>query len=256
MKFENESHFKNYVRKIAESCGYEKYEFDQSNLPSSLINMYQFQSENELELSAIGAASITDHLIKELKQLYYCDESQKMNLFLNIYSEVRDIYEQAIIVCKQIKLESIKDGFNLSNYFDNEFLKPYAKLQQYVKNNNKFSYLNENEFIPSTKFKEFVENHIGKFGIYFLYDENKTLMYIGKSTSIGDRILNSIRDRQITGYIKVALTKTTADIHICEPYYILKENPFYNVEFKASDNLSFELKPLKKSKLIKILTKN
>ena len=81
-------------------------------------------------------------------------------------------------------------------------------------------------------------------------------MYIGKSTSIGDRILNSIRERQVTGYVKVALTERIADIHVYEPYYVLKENPFYNVEFKAYNNLSFELKPLRKSKLIKIRTKN
>jgi hypothetical protein len=256
MTFENEIHFKNYVRKIAESCGYDKYEFEQTKIPSKLIEIYKFQSESEMELLAIGATSIIDHFIKELKQLYHCDESQKMNVFFEIFIEVSEIYEQAKIVCEQIKLESVKDDFNLFNYFDSEFLKPHWRLKQFVKNRNKFNYLNEKEFIPSTKFKAFVENHIGKFGLYFLYDESKALMYIGKSTSIGDRILTSIRERQVTGYIKVALTENIADIHVYEPYYILKENPFYNVEFKAYDNLSFELKPLKKSKLIKILTKN
>mgnify|MGYP003659298312 CR=1 FL=1 len=256
MTFENGTHFKNYVRKIAESCGYDKYEFEQTKIPSKLIEMYDFQSESEMELLAIGATSLIDHFIKELKQLYYCDESQKMNVFFDIFIEVSEIYEQAKVVCEQIKLESVKDDFNLFNYFDKEFLKPHWRLRQYVKNNNKFNYLNDTEFIPSTEFKKFVENHIGKFGLYFLYDESKALMYIGKSTSIGDRILNSIRERQITGYVKVALTERIADMHVYEPYYVLKENPFYNVEFKAYDELSLELKPLKKSKLIKILTKN
>tara|TARA_R110001583_G_scaffold765_1_gene7079 strand:- start:2097 stop:2867 length:771 start_codon:yes stop_codon:yes gene_type:complete len=256
MKFKNEIHFKNYVRKIAESCGYDKYEFEQTKIPSKLIDIYEFQSENQMQLLAIGATSFIDHFIKELKQLYYCDESQKMNEFFDIFIEVSETVDQAKVVCNQIKLESLKADFNLFNYFDSEFLKPHWRLRQYVKNNNKFNYLNEKEFIPSTEFKDFVENHIGKFGLYFLYDESKALMYIGKSTSIGDRILASIRERDVTGYIKVALTENIADIHVYEPYYVLTENPFYNVEFKAYDNLSFKLKPLKKSKLIKILTKN
>jgi len=255
MKFENGVHFKNYVRKISESCGFDKNTFEQTKIPSKLIEIYDFQSELEMELFAIGANNLIDHFIKELKKLYYCDEDQKMNVFFEIFIELSDIYEQAKIVCENIKLDSINKDFNLFNYFDKEFLKPHWKLKQYIKNNDKFNYLNDTEFIPSTEFKNFVEKHIGKFGLYFLYDESKALMYIGKSTSIGDRILNSIRERQVTGYVKVALTERIADIHVYEPYYVLKENPFYNIEFKAYDNLSVELKPLKKSKLIKILTK-
>lgn len=253
MKFDNATHFKNYVRRIAESCGYDKYKFEQTNVPHKLVELYEFEFKYEKELFAFGASGIIDYFITELKQLYYCDEDQKKNLFLEIYIEVNEIFDQAKIVCEQIKKESIKNDFNLFNYFDSDFLKSHYKLKQFVKNRNKFNYLNEQEFIPSTEFKEFIENHIGKFGLYFLYDENKVLMYIGKSTSIGDRVLTSIRERQIRGYIKVALTETIADIHVYEPYYVLKENPFFNKEFKAYDNLSFELKPLKKSKLIKIL---
>lgn len=256
MTFENATHFKNYVRKIAESCGYDKNEFDQTEIPSKLIAIYEFQSEYDIALFAIGVSSIVDHFVTELKQLYYCDEGQKMNVFLDIFIEINEISDQAKIVCEHIQKESIKKDFNLFNYFDSEFLKPHYKLRQFVRNRNKFNYLNEHEFVPSTEFKEFVEEHIGKYGLYFLYDQSMALMYIGKSTSIGDRILNSIQQKQVRGYIKVALTETIADMHVYEPYYVLKENPFYNVEFKAYDNLSFDLKPLKKSKLIKILTKD
>jgi len=255
MKFENALHFKNYVRRIAESCGYDKYEFEQTKIPSKLIDLYEFQIENQMELMAIGIPNITDHFITELKQINYCEENQKLNVFLDVFIKVCEIFDQAKIVCQQIDMESVKDDFNLFNYFDSEFLKPHFRLKQLVREKDKFNYLNEKDFIPSTEFKEFVEKHVGKFGLYFLYDEHKALMYIGKSTRIGVRILSSIREKQVNGYVKVALTETIADIHVYETYYILKENPFYNVEFKAHDNLSFKLKPLKKSKLIKILTK-
>ena len=256
MRFENELHYKNYIRKIAESCGYDKYDFEETKMPETLINVYRFQSENEIEILAIGLPNIIDHYIKEFKQLNYLGESEKINSFFEIFHEIYEVYEEAKIVCEQLKRDSIKKDFNLFNYFDSEFLYPYKRLKQLVKTNNKFNTLNEHEFIPSTEFKNFIEKHIGKFGLYFLYDNSKSLMYIGKSTNLGDRILSSISQRQIKGFIKIALTKTIADIHVYEPYYILKENPFLNVEFKAYDNLSIELKPLKKSKLIKILYKN
>lgn len=255
MEFKDSLHFKNYVRKIAESCGFEKEEFEKTKIPIILISVFDFQREYEKEIFEIGAPNIIENFIKELKKLYYCAEILKKNIFFDTFFELDRIHEQLKIICLNLKNEKLKDGFNLFNYFNEDFLKPHKELKILVRDNNKFNYLNETDFIPSSEFKELVESHIGKFGLYFLYDENKALMYIGKSTSLGDRILSSIFQRKINGFIKIALTERIADIHVYEPYYVIRENPFLNVDFKAYDELSIELKPLKKSKLIKILTK-
>lgn len=256
MKFENEIHFKNYVRKIAISCGFEKENFESGIISSTLKEAYLFEKEFKMEIFSIGAVSIIDHLLTELKQLYYCQEEQKLNVFTIIFGEFLKLFDETKTVCNIIETDKIREDFNLYNYFDREFLYPYVTLKKLVNSNSKFSRLNENEFIPSTKFKDFITENIGKCGIYFLYDEFKTLIYIGKSTSLGDRIMTSIFQRQIKGYVKIALTKTQADIHIYEPYYILKENPLLNVEFTAYDKMSIDLKPLKKSELIKVLANN
>lgn len=256
MEFKDSLHFKNYVRKIAESCGFRKEEFETTKIPIILMNIFDFQSKYEKEIFEIGAPNIIEHFVKELKKLYYCEEIHKRNIFFDSFNELDKIHEQLKIVCLNIKIEKLKDGFNLFNYYDEDFLKPHKELKILVRDNNKFNYLNETDLIPSSEFKELVQSNIGKFGLYFLYDENKALMYIGKSTSLGDRILSSIFQRRINGFIKIALTESAADIHVYEPYYVIKENPFLNVDFKAYDELSIELKPLNKSKLIKILTKN
>lgn len=256
MKFENEIHFKNYIRKIAVSCGFEINNFENGEISQILKDAYLFEKKYEMEIFSIGASSIIDYLLKELKQLYYCKEEQKLNVFTKIISEFINLLDETKEVCQIIEQEKIKADFNLYNYFDKKFLYPYLTLRKLVNSHCKFNQLNENEYIPSNKFKEIIVQNIGKCGIYFLYNEFKTLMYIGKSTSLGDRILTSINNHQIKGYVKIAYTNTRADIHIYEPYYILKENPVLNVEFTASDKLTIELKPLKKSKLIKILVKS
>lgn len=256
MKFNDQFHFKNYVRKIAESTGYDKSEFDKTKIPAILLDIYRFQLENEMEMFAIGAPNIIDHFMTELKQINYREESQRINIFLEKFIELNEIYEQAIIVCENLKKEKLKAGFNLFNYFDKDFLYPHHRLKRLVKENSKFNYLNEEELIPSSEFKNLIETHVGKFGLYFLYNKDKALMYIGKSTNLGNRILSSISERKITGFIKIALTERIADMHVYEAYYILKENPFLNVEFKSDDDLDMELQPLEKSKLIKILSRN
>lgn len=136
------------------------------------------------------------------------------------------------------------------------FIYPHQELKKLESESNKFNYLNDEEFIPSSEFKNIIDTHVSKYGLYFLYNENKALIYIGKSTNLGDRILSSINERKITEFIKITLTDRIAGMHIYEASYILEKKPFLNFEFKSYDDLSMELKPLEKSKLIKILIKN
>ena len=77
---------------------------------------------------------------------------------------------------------------------------------------------------------EYVENidSIKQFGLYFLYDENKKLIYIGQSTSsLHERSTKSLRLRKAR-YIKYAYPKTKSDTLIYEVYYITKYKPMLN----------------------------
>jgi len=121
------------------------------------------------------------------------------------------------------------------------------------------SALEQNKFIAvykghaelSKEFIDFVEKLEMKAGIYFLFNETKELIYIGKSINLGTRVLSSIRERGAF-YVSVAFTKSKSDMHVYEPYFILKEKPLLNSEFKEFDKLTIKLEKLKKTDLLKI----
>mgnify|MGYP001209314387 CR=1 FL=1 len=93
-------------------------------------------------------------------------------------------------------------------------------------------------------FLEDMEKVKFKAGVYFLYNDNKELIYIGKSSDLGSRIPTSIRDRKATKY-SYALTKTFSDAGIYEMYYISKLKPKLNVEGNFPDYPTVKLPDLK-----------
>jgi hypothetical protein len=81
-------------------------------------------------------------------------------------------------------------------------------------------------------------------GVYFLFDIEKTVIYIGKSKNLSSRIVDSIHERIVHNpyffsYIK---TETMSDAHLLELYYIAMHKPFVNKEFASMDNITFEVK--------------
>jgi hypothetical protein len=72
-----------------------------------------------------------------------------------------------------------------------------------------------------------------------------------KSINLGNRVLSSIRERGAF-YVSVAFTKSKSDMHVYEPYYILKEKPQLNAEYQEFDKLTIKLKKLKRTDLLKI----
>lgn len=83
------------------------------------------------------------------------------------------------------------------------------------------------------------------YGIYFLYNDKNQLIYIGKSRNLGERIINSIKERGGKKFAYI-LVKNPADIHILEPFLIIKYKPIKNVEFMeyGETSLNLEVPPL------------
>jgi hypothetical protein len=108
------------------------------------------------------------------------------------------------------------------------------------------------EQTTSHEFLMCLEENIEKAGLFFLYNIEGDLMYIGKSSQLGGKIIDSIWELNIDGYVAVAHTKTKADIHIYAPYYIFRERPLLNEPIKEEDGFSVDLDLLVKSELIKI----
>jgi excinuclease UvrABC nuclease subunit len=82
-------------------------------------------------------------------------------------------------------------------------------------------------------------------GVYFLYDYDGNLIYIGKSNNLKNRLYQSIREKKKeVSYFSFALTETDADAIIYEQYYMTKHGkPKFNTEY-PSDGTSLKLPEL------------
>lgn len=89
-------------------------------------------------------------------------------------------------------------------------------------------------------------------GIYFLYDKNKKLIYIGKSYNLRIRVEQSIMDKKAF-YYKLLATENSCEANILEPYYIAIYSPELNFDFVTYDKPSFEINhKYIKSKMYKV----
>ena len=96
------------------------------------------------------------------------------------------------------------------------------------------------DYTPTEEFISTLENLLNVHGLYFLYDENKNLIYIGKSKNLGSRILDSAKERQ-GFYLKYKLPLTKSDTNILELYYISKFKPKLNSESKEIDDTTIKI---------------
>ncbi|MGO5427247.1 GIY-YIG nuclease family protein [Fusobacterium mortiferum] len=111
----------------------------------------------------------------------------------------------------------------------------------------------EEDYSVSEEFIKEMEDLVQVYGLYFLYDQDKNLIYIGKSRNLNERIPSSVKERKAY-YLKYKLTKTLTDTHILELYYIAKLKPILNKDSKESDDttLTIEYSFKKESDFIKI----
>lgn len=91
------------------------------------------------------------------------------------------------------------------------------------------------------------KNKINTHGLYFFFDEDKNLIYVGKSeTNLINRMFASFEFRQENStkfikYVKFILPKTVSDTCLLEQYFIKKHNPILNLEFKNFDELTITI---------------
>jgi len=71
-------------------------------------------------------------------------------------------------------------------------------------------------------------------GVYFLY-HNDTIVYIGKSKNIYDRVSQHRKDKQFNK-VKSIIFKDASNIDLYEPYLINKYKPALNKDFIRDDN--------------------
>lgn len=171
-----------------------------------------------------------------LKECSMDDIVQTIDLLIDIMS----VYQELIIYNKadNEKVERLlKERFSLPHYS--------ADLQAI----EKFG-----DLPVSEKLIEIQNQLRRKHGIYFLYNNKKKLIYVGKSSDLASRIPTSIRERKAY-YFSYAITKTSSDSGIYEMYYIAKLKPKLNIEGKYPDELTVTLPELERSEINPVFNK-
>lgn len=103
----------------------------------------------------------------------------------------------------------------------------------------------------TNNFEEFCIKYNNRFGIYMFFNENKEIIYIGKSNiNLVDKMLSSFKEKEYPSYVMLAFPNTKSDTNVYEAYYISKYKPKLNVESENNDELTIELPEIKFTDLV------
>lgn len=115
----------------------------------------------------------------------------------------------------------------------------------------------KNPLIKLINFKNFDISKLDeKSGLYFLYNSQRCLVYVGMSKNLNSRVLTSITKKKRIKDIKYVrfMESSLSDAYVLEAYYITKFKPILNKNMNTSDCLTIEIKHNKKyTNLIEIL---
>lgn len=198
-------HFYNTVKKrIREQLG-SGFEFDE------LEDICGFLFFTSININLDEYMNPTGVFIAEIKQVKTPDN------YLELMKKYWRILENESIDYFKIGTPKLKKR---NQTFDELFVS--------FKGGKKFVVKTNNQLIPDQP------------GVYFLFNSNKELIYIGKSQCLSTRVYSSYFDKKAE-YVRIMVTQTKADANIFEPYCIALYSPLHNCEFKTGDKPTFVL---------------
>lgn len=175
-----------------------------------------------------------------------------INLFINDPNKAFNNIKYMLTKIKKVKnrevnfyyfMTSLSSMLNINGQF----------IKEYILNNNKesiFYPINVKVLIIKQDEKELygmedydIDNY-NNHGVYFIYDNNGELKYIGKSVNgVIDRSLESVKERELFNFSKIEYRypNTKSDVGVYEAYYIAKYKPEKNNDMVFEDELSIEL---------------
>ena len=171
------------------------------------------------------------------------------------YSGLESIYNYL-----NLHRDKVSYNFNFSEWIKLSAINDINELQRIsgiglsINNPNKFN----EDIIYKFGLKAFAISNVDKdtictytrpsmstnIGCYFIYDNNESLVYIGKSTSdLLTRACVSSVQRVLGDFSKIELLEfsTKAETNIFEIYYISKLKPKFNSESNTKDILPFDI---------------
>ena len=215
----SERHFINYFSKVLRDL--DMFLSEESNLLlKSIYSLSELIKDKTIQ-------PLVDVICWELKN--HSSNKEDLDFF------IKNIFPSILSEAQQIKLNNKNYNFNYLVTTDHKEL----ELTSVYKKNN----LNINKEVLKELNK--LEN---VFGVYLLYNNKNQLIYIGKSKNLKNRIPQSIFERNAVKFAYI-LPECHGDIHLLEPYLILKYKPLLNKEFQEGDMTSFKIEIPKKSKI-------
>ena len=126
--------------------------------------------------------SVVDHIIEEIGKIKKADKP----MFLPLFEDYQKLNGELSDLIAHLIKESEENPLNIQKRSIVDLTK-YPVLYRIVEHNDLATF--KPDYVTSAKFIEFFESNIGKCGLYFLYDINKELLFVGKSISLGETIL-------------------------------------------------------------------
>lgn len=229
MNFNNGEHLTNYCLKIFKNKNIELNTYYR-NMILSLSNIYNFYKYLEEQNVLKQYPNRFNNILE------FCKNGNMKSLVIQIRYE-NFLIEKYKIKEKDFDIEEYNiDFLNNKNNITNIY---YPKLLEVITINtatDKAYLIKENTFIDNIK-----------YGIYFIYDENNELIYIGKSISdVSNRCFASIKERRIYKFskIEIRIPNSISDVGIYEAYYISKHKPKLNKDLKLKDIISIKLQDI------------
>ncbi len=187
------------------------------------------------------------------------------NIFLMIKrGRIRDVNERIIWTISKIKdfneekdmtLEEILESVNHFFYGDIQFLESFItntnniNNKLYPKRIDVVQALEHTNLLIPVVYKGI--NTLNKRGVYFIYDKDKEIAYIGKSnSSVLDRAMHSTMERRLKDFskIEIFLTDSEYDTDLHEINCIKTYKPYLNIADKDGD--AMECKELNPSQIL------
>lgn len=247
MKFNNYIHFKNYCLKIASNkeyivCSEYLKIFEEFEFVVAVLNNLQDKKIIKIE------NDILDIICKCFKNGNFETAFSNMKYFVNkinkFYKNEEDFYYVTT---------SLNTMLYLGVEFEDDFiLSDESKTSPFYPSRIKGLELKEEEEKIYT-ISEFDINYKNKYGVYFIYNTENELVYIGKSSNcLLTRAFSSAKERKCLNFSKIELRecKCKSDVAIYESYYIALYKPKYNNDLIFEDAPTIKLPELPISKTI------
>lgn len=216
---------------------------------------FYFKSVNHFENFLNKNGIFSNEEKEDLKKV--CDKAIKGD---EMCKHILKSFTYSLRFNQESEKEFLKNVCLIAKEIDNDNFRKFVREKEIFKNDLKFSidfYLENEKYTLSNEFVKSMEYLYYAQGLYFIYDKNKNLIYIGKSRNLGSRVVSSLKERK-GYYFKYKLTKTMSDANILEIYYISTLKPVLNSESNEEDlstikiNYHFE----EESDFIKVIADN